>query len=840
MLFNSLLSRLKNTLTMTAAAGLCLSQARAEYTANLADCTVSVPQEARFIVGNMAGGPQAWCVIENKTKASRSIRLDLVVNRPGLAPEFLSEELHLSANETLRLDLPVSWFSQYGLYHLDFRLSNERENSPWGTDIIAVYPENRQPEPGESVMPIGFATGAPRCTPRLLELAASLGFEYYRYNAVWENVQPTEDTWNWESIDDYLTLVEDYGFRWHVKTTGSPAWAADERFAPPPLDAWRTWITALASRHAESIEFWEVWNEPNIGFFKGSVDEYTQVQRVAHDAIKEVAPGITVTSGGYAGMNHHKSKRGAFEAAFLEYPRGYDWFAYHMHDAFPQFYSDVHYQLAAIQQRTGKTDVPIVFTETGYDTRYGQRFQAETLVKKITYAAAIGAKSYTWYNLMDRSGSDEPNRAGKSFGLITNPTGTGDFASIEDDFRPKESFVAAATAIDLLRRLAPLAIWSENDGVYAFLFGQHDEQLLVGWREDPRIASPIWMVQSNAEKLTRLDLFGNASELELIDGLALIPLSTPEYFLFAGSEQPPRLLGPLVDSPGIVSVDAQGVASIELAVRNPLQREVKVSANALANGVNVQSEAEALTIAAGASGTFPLRLEIGQGRLGEIIPVQVQFTFEGTPWSPTMELPVVFNAIHANEATSITLKELHQVTNKQDYDPYTLHLLWGSPNDLSVEATVQSLPAQHRIDLTCIVTDNQHFAAPGGTPLLEGDALEIAWEGAEGTQGHLAIAGDLDTKPRQQYLVNGKPSKDAVVRKLNITRTDNTTRWELSLDTQKMGLDDNEAAADIRFNFAVHDNDGEGPKSWIAPTPGLGGEAHLAPEGFYLLQLTAD
>jgi hypothetical protein len=76
--------------------------------------------------------------------------------------------------------------------------------------------------------------------------------------------------------------------------------------------------------------------------------------------------------------------------------------------------------------------MPIVFTETGMDTRYGQRHQAETLMKKMSYASAIGAKGYTWYNLMDRAGGEDSHRPGHTYGLLTNPTGTGNFAEIED------------------------------------------------------------------------------------------------------------------------------------------------------------------------------------------------------------------------------------------------------------------------------------------------------------------------------------------------------------------------------------------------------------------------
>lgn len=808
---------------------------QAPHMTNMNDCTVSLPQEARFIAVDKKNAPKAWCLVENTADKQRTLRLDLLINRPGEKPKLQSLPLRLAANETQRVSLPSAWFDKYGIYHLEFRLVENENVSPWAKDILAVYPLNPQPRTGESVMPIGFATGAPRCTPRLLELAASLGFEYYRYNAVWQHVQPEEGTWDWESTDNYLDLVKRYGFQWHVKTTGCPSWATEHRFDSPPLDPWREWISALASRHSESIQFWEVWNEPNISFFRGSVEEYTEVQRVAHDAIKEASPDTIVTSGGYAGINHHKSKPGAFEAAFLEYPRAYDWFAYHMHDAFPQFYSDVRHQLGPIQQRTGKTDVPFVFTETGYDTRRGQRFQAETLLKKITYAAAIGAKSFTFYNLMDRSGRDEPNRAGKTFGLITNPIGTGDFASIEDEFRPKESFVATATAITQLRRLPALEVWSESNGLFAFLFGRPNDYLLVGWREDPQIPEAIWAVQSKATRLFQRDLFGNTTEMPLVDGVALIPLGAPRYFHFEGAEEAPILLGPLVTLPNAISPDAEGVAAVELKVHNPLNRAISAATE------NTDGELLPQTgpreIAAGETVVFPMSYDVGKGALGKIVDVEAQLTFLNTPWSPRLSIPIVYNVIRAGENTRIVLNSLNQVTNKQDYDPHTLHLLWGSPADLSVQANVLSDPSSDLIKITCKVTDNHHYPASSNENILDGDALEIGWKGADGVSGHLAIAGDIGTSPRSEFHLGGEPVDKSPISSIKISRKGTTTNWELALDTRRMGLSEKDFEDDLRFNFAVHDNDGEGPKSWISPAQGLGGKEYFSPDNFYILQI---
>jgi hypothetical protein len=196
------------------------------------------------------------------------------------------------------------------------------------------------------------------------------------------------------------------------------------------------------------------------------------MQRVAYEAIKSVAPDEIVATGGFTHLGHGQVKPGIYEATLAEYPAAFDVFAYHRHGTFSDFYTDQHVLFADLRRRTGTESMPIVFSETGMDTRYGQRHQAETLLKKMSYASALGAKAYTWYNLMDRAGGEQSNRPGHTYGLLTNPTGTGNFAEIEDRIRPKEALVAAAAAVRELRGRPHLETWAQDGRRFAFLFGE--------------------------------------------------------------------------------------------------------------------------------------------------------------------------------------------------------------------------------------------------------------------------------------------------------------------------------------------------------------------------------
>jgi hypothetical protein len=812
----------------------------AAHVATAADVEATLPQRARFVAVAEAKAPEAWFRLENRSQASRSARIEWILRGPDGAEARHARDVELETGGEARVALPPEDLSRFGIHRVSFRLVAGGDESEWAEDLLAVYPGSAPARRGESVFPVGFATGAPLATPRLLELAASLGFEYHRFNAVWQNVQPRKGVWHWDSLDRHLALVESHGLRWHVKTTGSASWAAPHRFDPPEIDAWREWIGALAERYGDRIEFWEVWNEPNIGFFKGTVEEYGELQRAAFDTIKAARPGVVVTSGGYAGMNHHASKPGAFEAALRDYPRAYDWFAYHMHDTFPQFHRDLARQLAGLRRKVGAGEVPMVFTETGFDTRFGERFQAETLLKKMTYAAAIGARSYTWYNMMDRAGRDQPNKAGHTFGLITNPTGTADFASVEEEFRPKEAFVSAAAAIRQLRGRAYRETWAEDGSRFAYLFGEYGDHLLVAWGEGERTPGALWVVETDAERVETLDLRGNATPLPLTDGRVLVAVDTPRYFRFVGGKTAPRRAGDLVVAPAQATPAADGGVFVEFEVRNPLARAVTARLTAGGDGfVAEQPEAGERIIEAGASAMMPARLRVAPGPLGGVKTFEAAFEFAGTPWAPVLKMPVTFNTIDAARGREVSLGDLHQVANKRDHDPYSLHLLWGGPVDLNARVAFRADAAEGVLRLALEVTDNRHHTAAVGEPILDGDAIELGWASAAGGAGRLEIAGEPGAEPRLREEARDGIRLDRPLRAVAITREGARTNYALELNLAGMGLTRADIDEGFRFNFAIHDNDGEGAKCWLSPLPGLGGESFFNPADFPRLHVRA-
>lgn len=126
---------------------------------------------------------------------------------------------------------------------------------------------------------------------------------------------------------------------------------------------------------------------------------------------------------------------------------------------------------------------------------------------------------------------------------------------------------------------------------------------------------------------------------------------------------------------------------------------------------------------------------------------------------------------------------------------------------------------------------------PAGLPILDGDAIELGWASAAGGSARLELAGEPGGELRSHEEARDGLRLDRPLRASVITREGTRTTYALELNLAGMGLTPADLDDGFRFNFAIHDNDGEGAKSWLSPLPGLGGETRFSPSEFPLLRL---
>jgi hypothetical protein len=132
----------------------------------------------------------------------------------------------------------------------------------------------------------------------------------------WGSVRPAPPPapYDWAELDSLVHLARERGLQVRLRVVGAPTWLhpgltevspEDATWYPPTgpqeLHAWAGFLTDLTARYGSQISAMEIWNEPNEQWFwKPTPDPraYAALLRTSYLAIKRVAPGLTVTSGG--------------------------------------------------------------------------------------------------------------------------------------------------------------------------------------------------------------------------------------------------------------------------------------------------------------------------------------------------------------------------------------------------------------------------------------------------------------------------------------------------------------------------------------------------------------
>src|SRR5690606_12781743 len=82
---------------------------------------------------------------------------------------------------------------------------------------------------------------------------------------------------------------------------GFPAWTRPGT----PRDAWREHVRFIARRHAGSIPYYEIWNEPSAGnWYSGSTELLADLTRIAAEEIRAADPAARIIGPSFTQDGH--------------------------------------------------------------------------------------------------------------------------------------------------------------------------------------------------------------------------------------------------------------------------------------------------------------------------------------------------------------------------------------------------------------------------------------------------------------------------------------------------------------------------------------------------------
>jgi hypothetical protein len=143
-----------------------------------------------------------------------------------------------------------------------------------------------------------------------------LGVEWVRWDVDWAVVQPYDFiNYSWEATDRVVATAQKYGIRSLGIIAYSPQWAqkgicpSEKQCAPASPVMYARFASAVAERYRGKIDYWEIWNEPNLtGFWypKPSMESYAEILKASYVAIKKVNPNAVVMTGGLSAADDDK------------------------------------------------------------------------------------------------------------------------------------------------------------------------------------------------------------------------------------------------------------------------------------------------------------------------------------------------------------------------------------------------------------------------------------------------------------------------------------------------------------------------------------------------------
>lgn len=672
-------------------------------------------------------------------------------------------------------------------------------------------------------------------------LAGALGIDIIRDGIGWEGIQRDgPDAWDFSKFDALISSMSAHGIEVQGTLMFTALWATTidpsekdwnkKNKSAPKLDPYLTYVRKTVDRYKGRIHTWEIWNEPDIGFWLSPTEQFIELFNAASRAVKETDPNAQVLNGGFAMVSREPNP--TFISDFLKGVDRTNWdvWVYHDYHTFPQMLARNREHRA--QYASIDSHLPVWINEGGFHDLNigGRREQAVTLVKKYSTAPALGIGAYIWYDLHDDG--IEPTEPEHHFGLVTN------------DYQPKPGYAALQTLIgQLAPRKFERQLTEVPSGVFAQLYSGGDapasEHVLVLWREGKNRTTPTWIATAGPVTAAT-DIMGNAVPFTPYAGGTVVTLSDePIYLRFGGATTSIRV-EPVLVTPDKVVLTPDAASELPIGILNPstAAQDITVHLSTDMPGVTLTPSERQLSIRAGASSTFSATAVQSAAAVAVTgrVTVNVMATGQGSVFSATIPtttalvIPSLAEApadaeIPVGAGLVLTLGDRDDIHNLFSAQP-ALDMRWNGVTDLSAVARIVHGSLGLRLEV--VVRDDVHNQTNRGERLWMGDSLQLAIQPNDSRPGML----ELTIGQTEQATVDGwvfarptgtKGSRGPTGNEFPATvhRNDDKTIYDLTIPWSSLGLT-SPPASSFRLNFIVNDDDGKGRKQWVQLSPGIG------------------
>jgi hypothetical protein len=342
---------------------------------------------------------------------------------------------------------------------------------------------------------------------RDLDMIAAAGCKFIRMDFRWAGIERTKGEYDWSGYDELTANLQKRGLRaiynfdysnpLYEETVASknPLNGREQRDTASPqhpesVAAYARWAAASAKHFAGRAIVWEIWNEPNISFWKPKPDvqQYVTLARATCEAVRASVPDALIIGPATSEIPAQYLET-FFRSGILAQLDAVSVHPYRNYSKPPETALEDYARLRALIERCApeKKNIPIISGEWGYashtkgvslDTQatYVVRQQLANLLAGVPIS--IG---YDWKN-------DGPDRSEREH----------NFGIVNEDLTPKPAYTALQTMTKELggykiqRRLD-----TENKNDYVLLLKNNaGEQKLAAWTLSPASSVSIYITDS--------------------------------------------------------------------------------------------------------------------------------------------------------------------------------------------------------------------------------------------------------------------------------------------------------------------------------------------------------
>jgi hypothetical protein len=355
-----------------------------------------------------------------------------------------------------------------------------------------------------------------------LKLMQDAGIKWGRQDFTWRQIEREPGSYDWKPYDELVETCRAHGLLLFGNLAYNPPF--HDPLTPEGVEAYCAFARAAAKRYQGKIDHWQIWNEPNGGFWKGTAEQYARLLAAGGAAIHAANPNAKVLGLNMAFCDVLWSEKilkavpyDCFDVACFHPYRPpsapeerLDWWeldqyvkSWHKQDLNAE-YPLVHMsfleqteELVKVMGQFGKPK-PLWITEICWNTHihpYGtsELRQADLLVRFHVLALASGRiDKVFWWTLRD-TGDRQFDQA-DMVGLVRR------------DLTPKYGYYAYAWMTRMLEGKRARRNECFGPDVYAAVFSEDDSEqdLIVAWSTKPY----AYIRVNNPQGLTFFDIFG--------------------------------------------------------------------------------------------------------------------------------------------------------------------------------------------------------------------------------------------------------------------------------------------------------------------------------------------